>query len=162
MDGGCAWAGARGRVRLGGSSHATLVPSCDSGQKDGLQCVVVRRLIEDLNFNTELIVGETVREADGLAMSSRNVYLSPEQRLVAPAVYRSLCALEQLHASGERCAESLREAAMEVRRATHPAHAAYAYAHGLSCYPRRQFTIAPTVTLRRPMHDCAPGAARRG
>ena len=61
-------------------------------------------------------MGDTVREHDGLAMSSRNVYLSPEQRLVAPAVYRSLCALQQLHASGERSAETLREAAMEVSR----------------------------------------------
>ena len=48
------------------------------GQKDGMQCVVVRRLIEDLNFDTRLVVLPTVREPDGLAMSSRNVYLSPE------------------------------------------------------------------------------------
>jgi len=84
------------------------------GQKDGLQCVVVRRLIEDLNFNTALVVGDTVREADGLAMSSRNVYLDPAQRAVAPAVYRSLLALQSLHASGETSAAALRDAAMGV------------------------------------------------
>jgi len=86
------------------------------GQKDGLQCIVVRRLIEDLNFDTSLVVGETVREPDGLAMSSRNVYLSPADRAVAPTVYRALCALEQLHKSGERDVDALREAAMAVLR----------------------------------------------
>ncbi|KAL1503151.1 hypothetical protein AB1Y20_011213 [Prymnesium parvum] len=84
------------------------------GQKDGLQCIVVRRLIEDLNFDTQLVVGETVREPDGLAMSSRNIYLDAKQRQVAPTVYRALCAMRDLHRAGERDAAALREAGMQV------------------------------------------------
>ena len=84
------------------------------GQKDGMQCMVVRRLIDALNFDVELVVGETVREADGLAMSSRNVYLDAEQRAAAPAVYRALRELEALHAAGERDAHALRQSAADV------------------------------------------------
>merc|ERR1719326_867338 len=63
------------------------------GQKDGMQCVVVRRLIEDLDFNTRLVVAPTVREPDGLAMSSRNAYLAPAERSAAPVVYAALTAV---------------------------------------------------------------------
>ena len=85
------------------------------GQKDGMQCVVVRRLIEDLNFNVKLVVGETVREADGLAMSSRNTYLTPPQRAVAPAVYKALQALEAAYMhGGERSVGALKQAATSV------------------------------------------------
>jgi len=84
------------------------------GQKDGLQCIVINRLIEDLNFNTELVVGPTVREEDGLAMSSRNVYLTPPQRQAAPAVYAALCRLKDLHERGEADPAKLRAAAAAV------------------------------------------------
>ncbi|CAM9506048.1 unnamed protein product [Scytosiphon promiscuus] len=60
------------------------------GQKDALQCVLVKRLVEDLNMPVEVVVSETRREADGLAMSSRNAYMSEEERAAAPAVYLSL------------------------------------------------------------------------
>lgn len=62
------------------------------GQKDGQQTVVVRKLVRDLDMGIEIVVLPTVREADGLAMSSRNVRLNPEQRRAAQAVYRALCA----------------------------------------------------------------------
>jgi pantoate--beta-alanine ligase len=65
------------------------------GQKDAQQVVVVRRMVQDLNFDIELIVVPTVREADGLALSSRNVYLSPSQRTEAPVLYRSLLLAER-------------------------------------------------------------------
>lgn len=84
------------------------------GQKDGMQCVVVRRLIEDLDFNTRMVIGPTVREADGLAMSSRNVYLSSEERAAAPTVYASLVALEAKHEAGERSVKALRDVATRV------------------------------------------------
>lgn len=61
------------------------------GQKDAQQAVIVRRMIEDLDFPTRLVVCPTVRESDGLAMSSRNVYLNDEERLVAPILYQALC-----------------------------------------------------------------------
>ncbi|MGD9518733.1 MAG: pantoate--beta-alanine ligase [Armatimonadota bacterium] len=61
------------------------------GEKDYQQLVVVRRMVADLNFPVEIRPCPTVREADGLAMSSRNLRLTPEQRAVAPALYRALC-----------------------------------------------------------------------
>ena len=79
-----------------------------------MQCVVVRRLIEDLDFNTRLVVGPTVREPDGLAMSSRNAYLSAEERKAAPAVYAALLALADRHKHGELRVASLRDAASKV------------------------------------------------
>lgn len=60
------------------------------GQKDLQQVMIIRRLVEDLSFNTEIIVVPTVREADGLAMSSRNLRLSLEQRAIAPLLYNAL------------------------------------------------------------------------
>jgi len=60
------------------------------GQKDYQQVALVRQLVEDLNMGVEIMVCPTVREPDGLAMSSRNVYLSPEERIAAPALYKSL------------------------------------------------------------------------
>ncbi|KAJ9466466.1 Pantothenate synthetase (panC) [Diplonema papillatum] len=60
------------------------------GQKDAMQCLVLKSLINDFNLNTKLTVCPIVREIDGLAMSSRNVYLSPEHRAEAPAIYQSL------------------------------------------------------------------------
>lgn len=74
----------------------------------------MRRLVEGLNFNTRVVVEETVREADGLAMSSRNVRLSAQEREAAPLVYASLLKLSEAHKSGERSAASLRRAASQV------------------------------------------------
>jgi pantoate--beta-alanine ligase len=66
------------------------------GQKDGLQCIVIRRLIEELNFPIEMNIVETVRESDGLAMSSRNVYLTKEDRAAAPQIYKALSSAQSL------------------------------------------------------------------
>ena len=71
------------------------------GQKDAQQVVVVRQMIRDLNFDIELIVCPIVREPDGLAMSSRNAYLSQEQRLQAPVLFKSLRLAEDLIRGGE-------------------------------------------------------------
>lgn len=60
------------------------------GQKDAQQSCVIRKMVTDLNVNTKIIVSPTVREKDGLAMSSRNVYLTPEQRNDAPYLYKAL------------------------------------------------------------------------
>jgi pantoate--beta-alanine ligase len=79
------------------------------GQKDAQQTVVIRRMAADLNFNLEVIVCPTVREADGLAMSSRNVYLTPEQRAAAPVLYRALSAARDAYLSGEQNGDALRD-----------------------------------------------------
>jgi pantoate--beta-alanine ligase len=85
------------------------------GQKDGQQVAVVRRLMTDLHLDdVELVVGPTVREPDGLAMSSRNAYLGPEDRAAAAALYRGLSAAAALAASGERDAAALEAAARAV------------------------------------------------
>lgn len=78
------------------------------GQKDAQQCAVIRRLIKDLWLNVELVVCETVREQDGLAMSSRNVYLTSEQRSRAPIIWKALCSARDLVRDGQVNAEELR------------------------------------------------------
>ncbi len=79
------------------------------GQKDAQQCVVIRRLVADLNFDLEVVVCPTVREPHGLAMSSRNAYLTPEERARAAVLYRALQAAAAALAAGERDAETLRQ-----------------------------------------------------
>jgi pantoate--beta-alanine ligase len=79
------------------------------GQKDAQQAAVIRRMTLDLNFPTEVIICPTVREADGLAMSSRNVYLNPAERQAATVLYRSLSAAKAAHENGERSVAALRQ-----------------------------------------------------
>ena len=84
------------------------------GQKDAQQLLVIRRMARDLNFPIEIIVVPTVREEDGLAMSSRNSYLSPEERLAATVLYRSLEAAASLIESGENSTGVIREEMEQV------------------------------------------------
>ena len=79
------------------------------GQKDAQQAAVIRRMALDLNFNLEVVVCPTLREPDGLAMSSRNVYLNPEQRAAATVLSRALFAAREAFQAGERDAQRLRE-----------------------------------------------------
>ena len=84
------------------------------GQKDAQQAAVIRQMVRDLNFPLEIVVCPTTREPDGLAMSSRNVYLDPEQRKAATVLYRSLTAAKELYEAGERNAEKVRGKMKEV------------------------------------------------
>jgi len=84
------------------------------GQKDGQQVVVIRRLVRDLGVPVELGIVPTVRDADGLALSSRNRYLSPAERAAAPVVRRALLAAMAAHAGGERDGDRLRAAMRDV------------------------------------------------
>ena len=77
------------------------------GQKDAVQLAVIRRMVRDLDLPVEIVAGAIVREADGLALSSRNAYLSLEQRETARVLYRSLMAAKRMFAGGERRTEKL-------------------------------------------------------
>lgn len=84
------------------------------GQKDAQQAAVIRRMTQDLNFPIEVVVCPTVREADGLAMSSRNKYLEGEDRRAALVIYRALSTAKDAYEAGERNAEELRRKMKEV------------------------------------------------
>ncbi|HEY3173848.1 MAG TPA: pantoate--beta-alanine ligase [Thermoanaerobaculia bacterium] len=114
------------------------------GQKDLQQVSVVRRMIRDLDFPVRLVVGPTVREPDGLAMSSRNAYLSPEDRRLAAAFPRALFEGRNRAARGERDAANLTES---VRRELEAAGLSPDYVHAVD--PE---TMAPVAVA-------APGTA---
>ena len=78
------------------------------GQKDAQQTVVLRRMVRDLSFNLEVVICPTVREPDGLAMSSRNAYLAPAERVAATVLYRALSRARDAHEQGERRGDALR------------------------------------------------------
>ena len=84
------------------------------GQKDAQQLAVIRKMVRDLDVPVQIVPCPTVREPDGLAMSSRNTYLNAEQRRAAPVLYRALGAAQKRQAAGERRAEELRSAMREV------------------------------------------------
>jgi len=83
------------------------------GQKDYQQQLVIRHMTEDLNFPINIITGETVRADDGLALSSRNSYLSDEQRAVAPILYETLCSTGENLQNGRRNFVELEAEALE-------------------------------------------------
>ncbi len=86
------------------------------GQKDAQQVVVIKRMVADLNMNVEIVVVPTVRESDGLAMSSRNIYLDPRERQAATVLFRALSLAENLWRSGERDAGVIRGAMVSLIR----------------------------------------------
>jgi len=96
------------------------------GQKDAQQVAVIRQMVRDLNFPLEVVVCPTMRESDGLAMSSRNAYLTAEQRAAAPVQHRALSAAALAFAAGERDADGLRALMIEIIAAEPLARCHYA------------------------------------
>jgi len=84
------------------------------GQKDGIQTVVIKKLVRDLNFPIEVVIGDTLREADGLAMSSRNVFLSSAERKIAPTIHLALLKVKTMFQLAVRNIKDVLDAAKRV------------------------------------------------
>jgi pantoate--beta-alanine ligase len=84
------------------------------GQKDAQQVMVIDRMARDLALPTEVVRCPTVREPDGLALSSRNVHLTSEQRVAAPVIHRALLAGYDRYRAGERAAEAIRSTVRQI------------------------------------------------
>jgi pantoate--beta-alanine ligase len=84
------------------------------GQKDAQQVIVIKKMVDDLNMNLEVVTCPTVREPDGLAMSSRNTYLKPDERKAATVLYQSLKLAQQSWSQGEKDAEKIRRKMKEL------------------------------------------------
>ncbi len=95
------------------------------GQKDAQQALVIERMTADLNIDVEVVTVPTVREPDGLAMSSRNVYLNTEERRAATVLYKSLCLAKEAFDKGMRRASGLRRLVEDTIRSEPLAHIDY-------------------------------------
>jgi pantoate--beta-alanine ligase len=84
------------------------------GQKDAQQAIVIRKMVKDLDMNLEVVTLPTVREPDGLAMSSRNTYLNPDERKTAAVLYQSLQLAQKLWAQGEKNADRIRQEMIDL------------------------------------------------
>jgi pantoate--beta-alanine ligase len=113
------------------------------GQKDAQQVLIIRRMVADLNMSLVVRIHPTVREPDGLAMSSRNRYLDPTQRMHATSLYRALQKVEKLVAAGERRIPELERELVEIIRNTPGARLDYARVLDAE-------TLEPMSTLDRP------------
>jgi pantoate--beta-alanine ligase len=94
--------------------NATRPDKAYFGQKDAQQAAVIRQMTHDLSYPIEIVVCPILREADGLAMSSRNIYLSPEERQSATVLYRALTAAKTAFTGNEKNAERLRQIVKDV------------------------------------------------
>ena len=111
------------------------------GEKDYQQLAIIRRMVRDLNFPIEVIGVPTVREADGLALSSRNQYLNTDGRAAAPVLYQAMLRVKELAADGENSVTKLIDAARGVIESAKDAHIDY-----ISIVDR--INLQPLETLR--------------
>jgi pantoate--beta-alanine ligase len=116
------------------------------GWKDAQQVLVVQRLVQDLALPVDIVPLPTVREADGLAMSSRNVYLSPEERVAASAIPRALFAALERFRSGERAAAAFRELVQRTLTTT-PVRLEYVSVSDLETFQEVEYVERPALLL---------------
>ena len=95
------------------------------GQKDAQQLAVINKMVADLNMNLEVVAVPTVREPDGLAMSSRNIYLNPEERKAAAVLYQALGLAQKLFSQGEKDAQNIRQQMTDLIQKQPLAHIDY-------------------------------------
>ncbi len=123
------------------------------GQKDAQQALVLERMVRDLRMPIEIVIGPTMREPDGLAMSSRNVYLQPEERKQAAALYHALQRAQKMIDAGERHADKVVAAMTELitREVTAPVIEYISAVDRQRLHPleqlRGQFVIALAVRI---------------
>jgi pantoate--beta-alanine ligase len=84
------------------------------GQKDAQQALVIQKMVADLNMNLKVIVLPTIREEDGLAMSSRNIYLNAEERKSATVLFKALTRAKEIYQNGEDKAENIRQEMLSI------------------------------------------------
>jgi len=116
------------------------------GWKDAQQVLVVQRLVQDLALPVDIVPLPTVREAGGLAMSSRNVYLSPEERVAASAIPRALFAALERFRSGERAAAAFRELVQRTLTTT-PVRLEYVSVSDLETFQEVEYVERPALLL---------------
>jgi len=121
--------------------NATRPDKAYFGQKDAQQAAVIRQMTRDVSYPIEIVVCPIFREADGLAMSSRNTYLSPEERQSATVLYRSLSAAKDAFSKGERNAKKLCQVVKDVVGAEPRAQLQY-----VSCADYDTLAESDTVT----------------
>jgi pantoate--beta-alanine ligase len=114
------------------------------GEKDAQQLAVIQQMVRDLHLSVTIVPGPTIREADGLAMSSRNAYLSPEERKAATVLHRALCAAETAIAEGERRGNAVRQRMRKILEAEPLARTEYAEVVDAD-------TFQPVADLRGPL-----------
>ncbi len=117
------------------------------GQKDAQQSIIIKKMAADLNLPGRIDIVPTVREADGLAMSSRNVYLTPEQRSNAPVLHRSLQLAQQLTRSGERDPQVIIEAMRSLIQQHAPTQIDYIRIVGASDLQERTVLVTGETVL---------------
>ncbi len=118
------------------------------GQKDAQQVAVIRQMTKDLNFNINIISAPIIRESDGLAMSSRNAYLSKEERVQAPILFQSLCEAKSRTAGGVTDAEILKNGILEMIESASLADVEYVeIVHPLTLKPVKTVTDGALIAL---------------